>query len=196
MSKIGFTTTIPIEVIIAAKKTPVDLNNIYITHFDQKALLEHAERDGFPRNVCSWIKGIYGVVLHKDISEVIAVTQGDCSNAQALMETLQLQGIKVIPFFFPYDKDPALLSLSLKKLMEHFEITEDECLLTKEVLDKIRTKVHLLDKLTWQENIVSGEENHYYQVSASDMNQNPQLYENEIDVFLKSIKNRPVFSKR
>jgi benzoyl-CoA reductase/2-hydroxyglutaryl-CoA dehydratase subunit BcrC/BadD/HgdB len=193
MKKVGFTTTIPLEILIAAKKTPVDLNNIFITHPANKELLERAENDGFPRNTCSWIKGIYGVVRHSNISEVIAVTQGDCSNAQALMETLQFQGIKVIPFFYPYDRDPALLSLSFKKLMEHYEITEDMCLKTKADLDEIRRKVHFIDELTWKENIVSGEENHYFQVCTSDMNQDPRVFENELGAFLNSIKKRQPF---
>ena len=43
--------------------------------------------------MCSWVKGIYAVVIQGGISEVIAVTQGDCSNTQALMETLAFKGI-------------------------------------------------------------------------------------------------------
>ncbi|MBW2182471.1 MAG: 2-hydroxyacyl-CoA dehydratase, partial [Deltaproteobacteria bacterium] len=43
MSKVGFTTTIPLEILIAAKRTPVDLNNIFITHPDKKELLIKAE---------------------------------------------------------------------------------------------------------------------------------------------------------
>ena len=99
MNKVGFTTTIPLEILIAAKKTPVDLNNVFITHPAKNDLLERAENDGFPRNICSWIKGIYSVALQTDVSEVIAVTQGDCSNTHALMDTLQFKGIKVIPHY-------------------------------------------------------------------------------------------------
>ena len=118
MNKVGFTTTIPLEILVAAQKTPVDLNNIFITHPAKNDLLERAEAEGFPRNVCSWIKGIYSVALQMNIPEVIAVTQGDCSNTQALMETLQFRGVKVVPFFYPYDRDSVLLSLSLRKLMD------------------------------------------------------------------------------
>jgi len=193
MKKVGFTTSIPLEILIAAKIIPVDLNNIFITHPAKKELLERAENDGFPRNTCSWIKGIYGVVLQSNVSEVIAVTQGDCSNAQALMETLQFQAIKVIPFFYPYDRDPKLLSLSLKKLMKHYLVTEALCLKTKADLDKIRRKVHFLDEITWKVNTVSGEENHYFQVCTSDMNQDLGKFEKEIDIFLNSIKKREPF---
>lgn len=193
MSKVGFTTTIPLEILIAAHKTPVDLNNIFINHPSKKDLLEKAEIDGFPRNVCSWIKGIYGVVLHTRVSEVIAVTQGDCSNTQALMETLQFQGIKVIPFFYPYDRDPQLLALSLAKLMDYYSVNEKQSLQAKAELDRIRKKVHYIDELTWEENKVSGEENHYFQVCTSDMNQDLSAFESEIDSFLAALQKRPKF---
>ena len=195
MSKVGFTTTIPLEILIAAKRTPVDLNNIFITHPDKKELLINAESDGFPRNVCCWIKGIYSAALNTDISEIIAVTQGDCSNAQALMETLQFRGIKVVPFFYPYDRDQNLLSLSLKKLMDHYVVDEEQCLQAKGEMDRIRKKVHHIDELTWKEDIVSSEENHYYQVCTSDMNQDPLAFEREIDSFLSVLKNRKKFKE-
>ena len=57
--KIGFTTSIPVEVIYAAGKVPVDLNNLFISSKDASHHIDNAECDGFPRNMCSWIKGIY-----------------------------------------------------------------------------------------------------------------------------------------
>lgn len=195
MNKVGFTTTIPLEVLIAAKKIPVDLNNVFITHPNKKALLERAESDGFPRNICNWIKGIYSVVFQTDVSEVIAVTQGDCSNTHALMETLQFKGIKVIPFFYPYDRDPELLSISLNKLMDHYKVNEENCLNAKHELDGIRKNVHHIDKLTWEEDIVSGEENHYFQVCTSDMNQDLAAFDIETDSFLKSLQKRTRYSE-
>ena len=191
MNKVGFTTTIPLEILIAAKKTPVDLNNVFITHTAKNDLLERAENDGFPRNICSWIKGIYSVALQANVSEVIAVTQGDCSNTHALMETLQFKGIKVIPFFYPYDRDTKLLSISLKKLMEYYNVNDEQSMNAKYELDCIRKKVHHIDELTWKEDTVSGEENHFFQVCTSDMNQDLKAFESKIDSFLKSLKKRP-----
>jgi len=195
MNKVGFTTTIPLEILIAAGKVPVDLNNIFINHPAKKDLLERAESEGFPRNVCSWVKGIYSTALHINIPEVIAVTQGDCSNTQALMETLQFQGINVVPFFYPFDRDPELLTISLNKLMDHYGVNEEQCLKAKYKLDSIRKKVHYIDELTWKSNIVSSEENHYYQVCTSDMNQNLLAFESKIDSFLKSLKEREKFKE-
>ena len=63
MKKIGITTNVPIEVLIAAGYRPVDLNNIFISDPDPERLIKLAEKDGFPINCCGWIKGIYGVCM-------------------------------------------------------------------------------------------------------------------------------------
>jgi benzoyl-CoA reductase/2-hydroxyglutaryl-CoA dehydratase subunit BcrC/BadD/HgdB len=195
MNKVGFTTTIPLEILLAAQKIPVDLNNSFITNSTHNDLLKHAEIEGFPRNMCTWVKGIYAVVLQGEIDEVIAVTQGDCSNTQALMETLTFKGIPTIPFFYPYDRDKELLALSLNKLMEHYGVTPEQCLEVKKEIDAIRKKVHLIDELTWKENIVSGYENHYFQVCTSDMNQDCETFEGELDGFLAESKTRKAFGE-
>ena len=171
MNRVGFTTTIPLEVIIAAGRKPVDLNNIFITSSRSHDLLEEAELAGFPRNVCGWIKGLYSTVLESGIHEVIAVTEGDCSYTKALMEVLSLEGIAVTPFAYPLDRDPTSLRCEIEKLMRHFEVGWDKVNLAKERLDSIRRKIWEIDRLTWQENLVSGGENHYFQVSSSDMPQ-------------------------
>jgi benzoyl-CoA reductase/2-hydroxyglutaryl-CoA dehydratase subunit BcrC/BadD/HgdB len=68
---VGFTTTIPLEILVAAGRRPVDLNNIFITDPDPQGLIEEAEFAGFPRNICGWIKGIYSVALSRGIREII-----------------------------------------------------------------------------------------------------------------------------
>jgi len=185
MPKVGITTTIPVEVIYAAGWTPVDLNNLFITSQDPRGLVEEAERAGYPRNICAWIKGIYGVVLaHSDIKTVIAVTQGDCSNTHALMETLALTGLKIIPFAYPFDRDPDLLRMQIEKLMAAFEVPWPAVLETKRRLDEIRRLVRRIDELTWRENKVGGWDNHYYQVCCSDFNSDPGAFRAEVEDFL------------
>lgn len=189
--KVGITTTVPVEVLFAAGLVPVDLNNVFITHPSARELVEEAELAGYPRNVCAWIKGIYSVVLREgDIKTVVAVTQGDCSNTHALMETLQLAGIKVVPFAYPYDRDPDLLRLQIEKFMFCFGVNWSQVNLVKERLDSIRRKVRYLDELTWRENLVSGWENHLYQVNCSDFKGDPESFEREIDEFLNVIAGR------
>jgi benzoyl-CoA reductase/2-hydroxyglutaryl-CoA dehydratase subunit BcrC/BadD/HgdB len=190
VSRIGFTTTIPIEILFAAGKTPVDLNNVFITHPQKKALVEEAELEGFPRNICGWVKGIYAVALRLDLDEVIAVTQGDCSNTQALMETLQLKGMRIFPFSYPYDRDEELLHLQIRKMMAHYGVTEAETASLKTRLDVIRRGLASIDELTWRADTVSGFENHFFLVSASDMNGDFEAFQEEVEGFLKEVKGR------
>lgn len=187
---IGFTTTIPLEIPLAAGRKPVDLNNIFITDPAPQTFIEEAEIAGFPRNICGWIKGIYGVTLRHKIPEIIAVTEGDCSNTQALMEVLTLQGVKTIPFSYPYDRSEETINLELDKLCRHFGTTRDEAESMRKRLNVTRLKVHEIDRLTWQENRVSGGENHYFQVCTSDMNGDVDAFEAEIDSFLETARQR------
>jgi benzoyl-CoA reductase/2-hydroxyglutaryl-CoA dehydratase subunit BcrC/BadD/HgdB len=189
--RIGITSTIPVEIIFAAGKVPVDLNNIFITSPEKEDFLSQAEAIGFPRNTCGWIKGLYGITLKEGIKEVVAVTQGDCSNTHALMEVLQTRGVRIFPFAYPYDRDRHLLSLQMDRMMEHCGVTQPQVRETKETLDRVRGKVHEIDRLTWEEGVVTGGENHLFLVSTSDMNGDWQTFEKETDRFLAEIKGRP-----
>jgi len=196
LRRVGFTTTIPLEVLIAAGAVPIDLNNVFINHPDCINLIEDAELAGFPRNVCAWIKGIYGAVLSSGISDMVAVTEGDCSYTKALMEVLSLAGIRVYPFAYPAGRDSGALRIEIEKLMANFGVDWDQVNQAKLRLDRIRAKVHEVDRLTYEEDRVSGEENHYFQVCTSDMNGDPDLFEAEVDAFLAEAVERPARKER
>lgn len=190
--KIGVTTTVPLEIIYAAGCIPVDLNNVFITHASPGALVEEAELAGYPRNVCAWIKGLYSTVLNSgDINTIIAVTQGDCSNTHALMETLQLEGVEVLPFAYPFDRDYDLLRLQMEKLMGHLGVTWEQVYRTKERLDRVRQLVWRLDRLTWRENLVSSWDNHLYQVNCSDFQGDPEGFARRVEELLAEVENAP-----
>lgn len=186
MLKIGITTTVPVEIILAAGYTPVDLNNIFIMDNEPNKLVEAAETAGYPRNICGWIKGLYSVVLspENNINKIIAVTQGDCSNTHALMETLQLAGVETIPFAYPFDRDYDLLRLQMDKLIKILGTDWDSVEQQRKRLVKLRKKVAEIDALTWQKNNVSGIDNHIFQVSCSDFDGNVDLFEKKVDQFL------------
>ncbi len=191
MRRVGITTTIPVEVIFAAGAVPVDLNNIFVAHQEARRLVEVAETAGYPRNVCGWIKGLYATVLeNKDIKEVIAVAQGDCTNTHALMETLEMEGIHTIPFSFPFDRDYRLLHMQVEKLMCYFQVDWSRVKRMKEDLDRVRELVWEIDRLTWEENKVSGFENHLYQVSCSDFEGDYQVFQEKAEEFLAEAKGR------
>lgn len=181
MARIGITTTVPAEIILAAGHIPVDLNNVFITDKEASRLVEVAEDAGYPRNICGWIKGLYSVVIDRgNIDMVLAVTQGDCSNTHALMETLQLAGIQTIPFAYPFDRDYDILKLQMDKLIHALGTDWDSVMAVKKRLDVVRGKVAELDRLTWQENTISGFHNHLYQVSCSDFNGDVDKFEQEV----------------
>jgi benzoyl-CoA reductase/2-hydroxyglutaryl-CoA dehydratase subunit BcrC/BadD/HgdB len=191
--KTGFTTTIPLEILLAAGRTPVDLNNLFITGGKSLDLIETAEADGFPRNVCNWIKGIYAAALESGLREIVAVTEGDCSNTRALMEVLSLHGVRTVPFAYPHDRNPVALRAEIEGMMASFEVGWDAVHRAGERLEGIRRKIREIDRLTWEDNLVSGEENHIFQVSSSDMNGDPDTFEAGLDHFLQEASHRPPF---
>ncbi len=187
----GFTTTIPVEVVYAAGAEPVDLNNLFVTHPDRQKFLSRAELDGYPRNLCPWIKGIYGAVLAEGIEEVIAVMQGDCSNTHALAETLEMHGVRIIPFSYPYDGDAELLRKQIERLAEALGVASwSEVLSWKRRLDEIRRLLRKLDELTWRDGKVTGFENHIWLVSASDFGGDPDAFAQKLESFLGEVSRR------
>ena len=196
MRRIGITTTIPSEVVWAAGMVPVDLNNLFITSGHRDRLIKTAEHDGYPRNVCGWIKGIYGALADDaGIDTVVAVTQGDCSNTHALMETLQLRGVRTIPFAYPWDRDPEMLRREIARLARELGTTVEAAGHMCEILEPLRRKLDFLDDLTWRENRVSGRENHFWLVSSSDCNSDYPAFERQLDAFLAEAGRRNPFTQ-
>jgi benzoyl-CoA reductase/2-hydroxyglutaryl-CoA dehydratase subunit BcrC/BadD/HgdB len=186
---IGFTTSFPVEIVFAAGHKPIDLNNIFVTG-NTKKFVEEAEFEGYPRNICSWIKGMYSVAHSSEIDAVIGVVEGDCSNTHSLMETLKDKSIEVIPFSFSYNRDRKELEAEIKKLENYFQVEHSDVLKVKSRLDEIRKKLIRLDELTWNENKVTGLENHLWLVNSSDFNGNPDDFEKRLDAFLLEAENR------
>ncbi len=197
---IGFTTSFPVEVVFAAGHRPVDLNNIFIAgkgttqagvkQEEPLIKVQAAESNGFPRNICSWIKGIYQTVITNNIQTVIGVVQGDCSNTHSLMSLLQDKGIEVVPFSFPYHKDRVTLKREILTLHDRFGVTTGQVREVKRELDEIRKKLSELDRLTFEERKVSGAENHLWLVTSSDFNGNPGAYSKKLTEFIQEAKHR------
>ena len=190
MTTIGITTTVPIEVLLAAGYNPVDLNNVYVTDPNPDRLVNIAERDGFPINCCAWIKGIYGVVMERGIENVLCVTTGDCSNTIMLMEVFKLKGLNTIPFAYPDQPDVARMKEALESLSETLGTTLDAAERFKKKLEKGRGLAHELDGLTWREGLVSGWENHLWLVSTSDFNGDYLEYERQLSELIAESRGR------
>lgn len=190
MKPVGITTTLPIEILLAAGYTPVDLNNLFVSHPDPGRLLEVAEKDGFPLNTCTWIKGLYGVCLESGIGKVIGVTGGDCSNTLMLMEALGLKGIETVPFDYPRQPDAARMQFCLQQLAGCLGTSVSAAEEWREKLQNTRKLALELDRLTWQEDLVSGFENHIWLVSSSDFNQDHRRYSHELSELVAETRQR------
>lgn len=196
MKKIGLTTTVPVEVLIAAGYTPVDLNNIFIVSENYLKYIDIAERDGFPKSLCAWIKGIYGACLENDIKEIVGVMEGDCSNTKALIEVLQLKGIKVYLFSFPHSHKREDVEREIRKLMNMFNVTEEEVEAVRRRINEVRQLAKEIDELTYKDNKASGFENHLYQVSLSDLNGSLEGFENDLKKAIEEIRGREPINKK
>ena len=190
MKKIGITTTVPIEILLAAGYQPVDLNNVFITDPSPERLINIAEKAGFPLNCCSWIKGIYGVCMDYGIDTILCVTTGDCSNTIMLMEVLKLKGLRVIPFAYPDQPDIRRMQYALETLAETLGTTLEDA---NRVRDELKSSRHLalkLDQLTWRQGLVSSWENHLWLVSTSDFNQDYHKYYHRLQKLLAECHQR------
>jgi benzoyl-CoA reductase/2-hydroxyglutaryl-CoA dehydratase subunit BcrC/BadD/HgdB len=190
MKKIGITTTVPVEVLLAAGYQPVDLNNILVADPQPGRLITIAERDGFPLNCCSWIKGIYGVSRESDIKDVLCVTGGDCSNTLMLMEVLRLKGFNTIPFAYPDRPDIDEMQRAILTLAATLGTTLEAAEEVRNELQPCRDLIFKLDDLTWQDNLVSGGENHLWLVSSSDFNGDFRKYQRDIKKLIEECLQR------
>lgn len=181
---VGMTTTIPVEVVLAAGLVPVDLNNLFITADDPGALVRQAELAGYPRTCCGWIRGLYSTALAVGIKRVVAVTQGDCSQTHAMMETWQSVGIETIPFAYPYEGDVESLRTQIRRLCAALGTTWQAAEEVRVKLVPVRRLLAQLDTMTWQEHKITGAENHLWQVQSSDFNGDPARFCTELEAFL------------
>jgi len=182
--EIGITSTLPVEIIYAAQCIPVDLNNRFITAPEPQTLVEKAERYGLPRNICAWVKGLHTVIRESGLKIIVGVVQGDCTHLQSMLEVLMPDGVKFVPFAFPYDQNRFQLRFEVEKLMEFFGVQWDEVKRVKHLLDTVRALAHEVDRRTWQNDAVSGRDNLNALVNCSDFKGDPAAFQTELESLL------------
>lgn len=190
-SAIGLTSTVPVEIVYAAGLIPVDLNNLFIASEKSESLVKEAEAAGFSHNICAWIKGIYSAVLDNNIKQVIAVTGGDCSNTIALAEILSRKGVEIISFEYPLNKDRDFLVSQMDRLRLALSTTWDRIEETGQRFNRIRTRLREIDRLTFEENKITGLENHLFLVGSSDFNSDPVRFERDLENLIREAGKRP-----
>ena len=204
MKTVAFTTTIPVEAVIAAQLKPVDLNNIFVSSADSKSLVEYAEIEGFPRSSCAWIKGLYSAVaqehalLNRDeIKLFVAVTEGDCSNAGVLANIVSSQfNVPSLLFSYHPSQSHDVMHNEIKSFANNLGTSFNKTVKVWYLLKSLRNDLRELDRMSWQNNTISGFENHLWLVSASDFNGDYQKYHKELKEFLVEAKEREPFRQK
>jgi benzoyl-CoA reductase/2-hydroxyglutaryl-CoA dehydratase subunit BcrC/BadD/HgdB len=190
-TRVGLTTTIPVEVVLAAGLVPVDLNNLFIADPEAYRRVSEAEAAGFPRTICAWVKGIYATLpAHPEIQTVIVACQGDCSYTQALGEILQAQGLEIIHFKFPYPKNREFLETEIASLMARLGTEETAVSRIQSELRPLRRDLQRLDRLTWESGRVRGRENFQFLISSSDFESDLKAYTRKVADFLRRARQR------
>jgi benzoyl-CoA reductase/2-hydroxyglutaryl-CoA dehydratase subunit BcrC/BadD/HgdB len=193
---IGLTTTVPVELIFGAGRRPLDLNNVFITSPTPGALIDDAERRGFPRNSCAWTKGVYATARALGLKRIVAVVQGDCSNTHAMAEVLRADGVEVVPFAYPYEGgERELLAGALRRFAAVLGTSVAEGEAWKERLDRVRALAHRVDALAWEENVVRGAEQHLWTISCSDFFGDPDRYAAAARDFIARAEARDPFAE-
>ncbi|MBO4699656.1 2-hydroxyacyl-CoA dehydratase [bacterium] len=196
----AFTTTVPVEVILASGFRPLDLNNIFVTDGNPSQLVEKAEFSGFAGSSCAWIKGLYSVLvspeLNKDFGVFIAVTEGDCSNAKVLEQIVAMEtGIRTFIFNFPYQRDIAKMRSEIERFADFLGTDYKNCVQVWNGLKNLRKKLKIIDETSYlYPGSVTGEENHLFLVSSSDFCGDPDAYEQKVDDFIKELEHKKRFT--
>jgi benzoyl-CoA reductase/2-hydroxyglutaryl-CoA dehydratase subunit BcrC/BadD/HgdB len=190
LKTIGITTTVPIEVLIAAGYKVVDLNNIFISSESYNTYIDFAEREGFPKSSCAWIKGIYGACLANGISEIVGVVEGDCSNTRALMEVLKTKKIKMRSFAYPHSHTKKDVKAAIDSFMEAFNVSLEQVEVVRKRLAGIRKYAKTIDELTYKDNKATGFENHICQVTLSDFDSDVSKCSKMLEEKINEIESR------
>ena len=185
--RIGITTTVPIEPFLSSGNEVVDLNNLFIHADDPASVVEEAQVVGYPRNICTWIKGLYTKSLEMD--GVVGVVQGDCSNTESLLDTLRLQNVSVHPFSYPSERDRELLVGEIGSLCSYLGTTIDEAAEQAERVERLRGSARQVDELRWKELSVSAEDSHSCQLSTSDFDSDPIKWEEWVNGIIANAGN-------
>ncbi len=189
-SRVGITTTIPVEAVFAAGLRPVDLNNAFVSHPARGELIERALAEGFPQNTCAWLKGIFGAVVEQGPRRVIGVMRGDCSGTGVLLEALEARGVEIIPFSFPFPPSRDEMDREIRRLCRALGTTIEEAESWRHELLPLRELLGEVDRMCWHESTVTGLENHLWLVGSSDFGGDPGRYNEELARFIEEARRR------
>jgi benzoyl-CoA reductase/2-hydroxyglutaryl-CoA dehydratase subunit BcrC/BadD/HgdB len=116
--------------------------------------------------------------------------EGDCSNTRALAEILSYRGVRIIPFSFPFDRERESLAREIDKLMRTLGVDLAMLEAVDGGLRRVRESLALIDRMTWEGRVVTGQENHLWQLCASDMEGDYEQYGKAAEAFIEEAERR------
>jgi benzoyl-CoA reductase/2-hydroxyglutaryl-CoA dehydratase subunit BcrC/BadD/HgdB len=195
--RVGITTTVPVEAVFAAGLTPVDLNNLFVTHDSRDSLVDVALEAGFPQGSCAWLKGIFGAVIAEGgPTRVVGVVRGDCNGTEVLLEALEIRGVEIIPFAYPLPPSREEMQRELERFCGKIGTSVGEAEAWRRELLPVRALLAEADRLCWEENRLTGKEAHLWLVSSSDFEGEPEAYRVRLEGFIEEARDRMPLSER
>ncbi len=189
MDKIAISSTIPIEIPYSANYSVFDLNNLFITSSSPEKLVTAAHNYGLSRTTCSWTKGVFAAAITNSFKKIINVVTGDCTNNHAMGEILKLNGLEIIPFYYPYPRNKNELKNNIEKFKNYFDVDDNDVRFKFEEFQRIRNLLVKIDNYAI-EGKVKGDEFLSYLISGSDMQGDPDIFQVKIEAFLKEVESR------
>lgn len=191
--RVGLCSTVPVEVLFAAGREPVDLNNHFVNHRAPEEFLRQADVLGMPRNHCAWTRGLFGVTVASEFSAIVVVPQGDCSGNLAMARVLQQRGVEVLEFNFPVGlSDRAtMLEEEIARLAFRLGVPMKRVNETFNKLRPVRELLARLDKMNWDEGVVPGSIARNFMLQATDMGGNPQSFRRRLELLVSEYENAP-----
>lgn len=186
--RIGITTTVPLEPFLAADTVAVDLNNAFISSHDPGIMVEDSQVKGYPRNICTWIKGLH--IASSDMDGVVGVVRGDCSNTESLLETLEREGMAVHPFSYPFNRRRDELETQISSLCSFLGTDMDEAKEWALYVRELRDIALKVDEIGWKEGSILPNDVHLTLVSTSDFDTDPEKWREGVQSLIDGSRKR------
>ncbi|MEM3342074.1 MAG: 2-hydroxyacyl-CoA dehydratase family protein [Thermoplasmata archaeon] len=175
--RIGITALVPPEIIYGCGHVPVDLNNLVVKN-----------REVVPEErLCAWAAGWRNIVLEgiADVDAVVVVAGGDCHNSLVEGQKLEMEGIPVHYYSYPFDGSAEKMyeeNLNLVRFLGG--IIKPNAM--KDIV-RIKKKVKEIDNLRC-EGVIESSRAFELMVSSSDMGSDLQAFEQRVDALLDEAK--------
>jgi len=175
---IGITALVPPEIIYACGHVPVDLNNIVVR-----------SRESVPQErLCAWAAGWRKLVIERRcrVDAVVVVAGGDCHNSLVEGQKIEMAGIPVYYYSYPFDGSAERLLEENQRLIEWLGGIHDNDNKAMKRIYKIKKKVMRIDTLR-AKGIFSAHDAFEVMISCSDLCSDILSYEKKVDALLDKV---------